>query len=359
VLLALSVVLGHVHGVHGYQMTGGRFAVQAFFIVSGFYMALILEGPYARVPARLFYENRLLRIFPTYWVVMALTMGWSVLCGLRFGSWSRLQPYVDYWAVLPATTLTWLAGTNVLLFGHEGAVFLGIEPSNGRLFFTPDFARTDPPVFEFMPVPQAWSLSLELVFYLVAPFLVRWRSALLVTVVAASLGLRAWIYWGLGWDHDPWTYRFLPTEIALFVAGCLAFRAYRHLSNGSSLPAWSLWTVTPAVWGLLIAYDFLPGGTVKPWLGLCVLLAALPFVFHASRESRLDRFVGELSYPIYVVHVLVWIVMSANAFSGWSTVALRTVVVTMVTSLLLVLLVSNPIERFRHSRLARARAGRA
>ncbi len=327
--------------------------MQAFFVVSGFYMALILGGQYARLPTRFFYVNRFLRIFPIYLVVLALTIAWSVLCGVRFGSWSRLQPYVDHWDVLPPATLAWLAGTNMFLFGHEGAVFMGLDPSNGRLFFSPDFSQTSPPLFEFMAVPQAWSLSLELVFYLAAPFLMRRRSVLLVAVVVSSLALRAWIYWGLGWDHDPWTYRFFPTELALFITGGLAYRAYRRAGNATWLPRWS-WAVTSLVWGLVLAYDFLPGGTAKPLVALCFLAAALPAIFHATRESTVDRFVGELSYPIYVVHVLVWTVMLTNTLSGWGTIGVRTLAVTMVASLLLVLFVSNPLERFRHSRLAKA-----
>jgi len=354
-LLALSVVLGHVNGLFGYQMAGGRFAVQAFFMISGFYMGLILDGQYAHLSTRVFYGNRFLRIFPVYWVVMITTLAWSALCGWRFGSWSQLQLYLDYWAKLPRTTLAWLLGTNLLLFGHETSVFMGLDTTNGRLFFTPDFRQTSPPLYEFMPVPQAWTLSLELVFYILAPFLMRCGSALLAAIVAFSLFLRAWIYWGLGWGHDPWTYRFLPTEMAFFIAGSLAYRWYRRAEN-RPWRAGPLWMLTAVVWGLVLAYDFLPGDAARPWLGLCLLAPALPVVFQATRESRVDRFVGELSYPVYIVHVLVLRVMSTNAFRGWGTIALRSVVVTMVTSLLLVLLVSRPLERLRHARLAKARA---
>jgi peptidoglycan/LPS O-acetylase OafA/YrhL len=44
--------------------------VQAFFIISGFYMTLVLGGKYA--DTRLFYTNRMLRIFPSYLVMLAI-----------------------------------------------------------------------------------------------------------------------------------------------------------------------------------------------------------------------------------------------------------------------------------------------
>jgi peptidoglycan/LPS O-acetylase OafA/YrhL len=42
-LLALVVVLVHSGGIWGYNITGGIIAVQSFYIVSGFYMSLILN----------------------------------------------------------------------------------------------------------------------------------------------------------------------------------------------------------------------------------------------------------------------------------------------------------------------------
>ena len=70
VALAMAVVLSHLP-LATLQFMSGGLAVQGFFIVSGFYMALVLDGKYKDVG--LFYSNRLLRLFPTYFVMMALT----------------------------------------------------------------------------------------------------------------------------------------------------------------------------------------------------------------------------------------------------------------------------------------------
>src|SRR5688572_20654204 len=68
-LLALSVVITHSAPVFGVRLLSGDMAVTAFFLVSGFLMALILESKYAgRVGA--FYLNRILRIYPPYLVAL-------------------------------------------------------------------------------------------------------------------------------------------------------------------------------------------------------------------------------------------------------------------------------------------------
>ena len=74
-ILALAVVLTHSGSLWGYQITGGSVAVQCFFIISGFYMALILNEKYvAPGDLRIFYVNRLARIFSLYWLFLALAL---------------------------------------------------------------------------------------------------------------------------------------------------------------------------------------------------------------------------------------------------------------------------------------------
>lgn len=46
ILLAISVIIAHTESILGFNMVGGTLAVQAFFIISGFYMALILSEKY-------------------------------------------------------------------------------------------------------------------------------------------------------------------------------------------------------------------------------------------------------------------------------------------------------------------------
>lgn len=46
ILLAISVIIAHSESIFGLDMVGGVIAVQSFFMISGFYMALVLTEKY-------------------------------------------------------------------------------------------------------------------------------------------------------------------------------------------------------------------------------------------------------------------------------------------------------------------------
>lgn len=72
--MALSVVAAHGISVFKINLVGGPLAVQAFFIISGFYITLILNEKYVDVNNiySLFISNRFLRLYPIYWSVLFL-----------------------------------------------------------------------------------------------------------------------------------------------------------------------------------------------------------------------------------------------------------------------------------------------
>ena len=81
-ILALLVVGSHL-GAFG----GATFAVKGFFIISGFYMALVISTRYHKLPVGDFYASRLLRLLPLYWVIGLLTVAaelWLVPHGQQF-----------------------------------------------------------------------------------------------------------------------------------------------------------------------------------------------------------------------------------------------------------------------------------
>jgi peptidoglycan/LPS O-acetylase OafA/YrhL len=76
VILAYSVVLNHSGPVHGYFLIPSNAAVTLFFMISGFYMALVMTEKYTG-PNRIrgFYSNRILRLYPTYFISIILMIG--------------------------------------------------------------------------------------------------------------------------------------------------------------------------------------------------------------------------------------------------------------------------------------------
>src|SRR5262245_24984807 len=118
-LLALSVVLNHSEPLPltGNELVGGKVAVQCFFIISGFYMAMILNNGYTHLPN--FYFNRFIRIFPTYWLVLALTLIGPHLIGRA----DRLQTIADA-SYFTFDTKVLMIFANLFIFGSDIMMFL-------------------------------------------------------------------------------------------------------------------------------------------------------------------------------------------------------------------------------------------
>src|SRR5688572_10507864 len=72
-----------------------------------------------------------------------------------------------------------------------------------------------------------WARKLS--FYLIAPFVVTRSAARIGALLVLGLALRAFVRESLGLVGDPWSYRFFPIELPLFLWGALAFKAYNAL----------------------------------------------------------------------------------------------------------------------------------
>jgi len=108
-ILALSVVITHSTSIFGLRGVGGQIAVQAFYIISGFYMTLILNEKYIGVnnSYKLFITNRFLRLYPTYWVVLLLTIIYSVFVSVysNGNDFALFGNYVNYFDSMSFTSV--------------------------------------------------------------------------------------------------------------------------------------------------------------------------------------------------------------------------------------------------------------
>jgi len=347
-ILACAVIIEHTSPVFGLKLTGGMIAVEAFFMISGFYMALILNQKYTGAGSySLFITNRFLKLFPIYWIVLAGVMLFGACSHLLHGNLGALSIFGEY--SLHWSSALYLIATNALIFGQDLALFLKFTPDMA-LIFTTDFRASDPMVYRFLLIPPAWSLGLELMFYLMAPFLVRRSAGFLTILMAGSLVLRFIMTVKMGLDHDPWLYRFFPLEIAFFLAGSLAFKAYSAIP-WKRIPVALMRGIFGGILVFTVAFDEIE---LSQWLFYGCFAAAIPFVFRLTKDSALDRQVGDLSYPMYVSHLLVfWTLSSTQVFDkvGTDYRGLLTILCTVAISMGL-LRASNPIERIRTRRVS-------
>jgi peptidoglycan/LPS O-acetylase OafA/YrhL len=350
-LLAIAVIIAHSGPLAGIESVGGDVAVEAFFMISGFYMALVLNGKYQGGSYALFITNRLLRLYPVYWVLVGLTALVSTVCYVRLGLPLKIAPYQQVAGHLGTAGWLGLAAANIFILGQDALMFVGVD-QQGHWFFTNQYAQSHPPAHQLMLVHQAWSLSLEIMFYLVAPFLVRRRLRVLVLVAAGSLAIRLALY-RLGLYHDPWNYRFFPSELLFFVVGAITYRFYLSLSIRTVSKS-QLRIIFGLMVGFTIFYQWVPAGWLRQVGYYACLAGALPFVFLLTKSSHWLNKIGELSYPVYISHVLV--LMVAPIIMGKLAIppAYQTswvVVISVLLSLLLVRYVVEPVERIRQRRV--------
>jgi peptidoglycan/LPS O-acetylase OafA/YrhL len=300
-LLAVCVVLSHTGPIHGFAPLGGVEAVQTFYMISGFYMALILSEKYTGSGAyRLFLANRLLRIYPTYWVVLLISAGVWWIAGSAV---NLTNPLSIFHAGFSTGVVLLLVATNLLLVGQDLVMFSGVTDA-GNWRFSRQVSLDHRPLWRYLLVPQAWSLSIELMFYAVAPLMVKWRTRSILFAMLLCAALRGILYKKFRLHYDPWTYRFAPTELLLFLAGVLAYRFYRHV-DGKKVSQGVCSGVAVAILLLCIVYTHIPMQvSVRQWGFYGVVCGGLPFMFLATRSNRIDRLIGELSYPLYLSHAL-------------------------------------------------------
>ncbi len=215
-LLALSVITAHTGPIFGSYLVGGKIAVQSFFIISGFYMSLIISQKYSgkKNSYKLFITNRILRIYPTYLIVLFLSIILSFFFLMK-GMGGTFSLYKQYNQVLNPITLAYLIISNIFIVGMDLVMFLGIDITHKTFYFTSNYLSTNPQLYYFLLIPQAWTLSLELMFYFIAPFFVKRKFWVLFVLIIISLSLRFYIY-HIGLHQEPWTNRFFPTELFFF-----------------------------------------------------------------------------------------------------------------------------------------------
>ena len=330
-VLALAVLMAHVatsigasvvnrQSLHILVWSGN--AVFAFFIISGFYMSLIVNEKYAKLPNGRwrFYANRALRLYPIHWTILLIYAAAYVASGTPSFLTGAYREPLGRWL--------YAVGANTFFFGVE------VLPIR-------DVAN-----WKFVVGP-IWSLSIEFYFYLLAPFVVGRSLRALTALCAIALSFRLALYL-FDVPMLPWRYFFFPADLVFFLMGSLSYRLYawlqgrsmaRYLGAGAAALL-ALCIVSPALW---TAPDL---DQPIAWLFYACVWICTPLLFNLTRASKLDNALGQLSYPIYLSHVLVIDVVRGLDL-GHVDKGLVATVVTIVLSAALYIVVDRPIERIR------------
>ncbi|MDV2216902.1 acyltransferase family protein, partial [Burkholderia pseudomallei] len=295
----LSVMLYHLDAR---WLPGGFAGVDIFFVISGFVVSVSVanRGPMSLGPFLLFfYARRMRRILPALVAALLATALVSTL-------------------FIPASYLSDRNRTTGLLafFGLSN-VILGAP---GGDYFSPKA--------EFNPYTHTWSLGVEEQFYLLFPLLFHaWRAggkrryasaALFAAGLCASL---AWSVWARPAMHAQAFYLIFGRFWEL-AAGVLLYQCVARAGRPAGRPA-AAFGIEAGVWASAVAvlagfvaskpalYPF-PGALVPVAgaLGLLGLLhgRARASPVRAALEQPALRFVGRISYSLYLWHWPVFVV---------------------------------------------------
>jgi peptidoglycan/LPS O-acetylase OafA/YrhL len=349
ILLALFVVFYHCGGIFGIETMPGNVAVELFFIISGFYMALILNEKYigAKGNYSLFITNRFIRLYPIYFVVLILSICTAFFYAFAssFTNYGQLNFFIANWDKLNFFSKCYLLFVNVSIVGQDFVLFLGLDPTTGSLAFTKNYAFSSVQLHQFLIIPQAWSIGIEIMFYLIAPFILRRSSLFLLLIALLSFSVK-WYLPKIGLINDPWTYRFFPAELLFFCLGAMAYKGYVGLKKIKIPPYFNLFVFIITI-VVLLMYNHLHY-YIRQYLLFVGFAIALPFIFILSKRSKLDREIGELSYPVYISHVYFKTILYEFFSSTWIAAICATA--SIVFSFFANHFISKRIEIYRQKR---------
>ena len=291
-------------------------------------MAMILSEKYRDIPPFEFYKSRILRLFPIYYIGLLLAILVSYDAVIKF-----------FWELSLGGKIFYIF-QNLLIFGQDLS-YLACVRTIANECANPIALTINPP---------AWSIAVELGFYLIAPFVVKSAkttflyfmvgvvylislNGLKFPLVATDLFRPAEIY--------ALNYYFFASSFIFFGFGALAY----HLNRKNYSLTYPLGVIAI----ILLAFT----KTIVPFWQILFIGLAIPPLFQYTKDIKVDRIIGELSYPAYILHfpILLMLKKYVGEDVGKWPLSLGTIVAIMSFALGLILyfFIEIKINNFRHS----------
>ncbi len=263
----------------------GYYAVFSFFVLSGFLMTTIMQDSYGYTlnGIKSYALNRFLRLYPSYWLAIAISILVIFYCGPAFVSLYKTE------IRLPQQTTE--------IFANLTMIFPAIIPHSIQ-------PRLSPPT---------WALTVELCYYVIialgASKSLRncwiWFSASVVYVVLTYIN-------HMGWDYR---YAAIPAGSLPFSVGALLYfykNAINDFLKNKILAPISSWIILSfylansfifTVLAILFKSNMIT--TIGLYLNIpitCLVIIRLYYSGLTGLSKNIDKKIGDFSYPIYLLH---------------------------------------------------------
>lgn len=276
-VLALYVVLLHIFNIP----TLGNYAVSFFFLLSGFLMTLIMHNTYYFDVKgfKLFWLNRILRLYPIYFVVLVLSI------------------------------IVILCNTEIIL---NKAMFLSNSISNWFQNITMLYFDIVPHRIQPRMVPTSWALTNELVFYFLISLGISktFKRTLVWLLISISYYVFTYLYYNL----DTFRYSAIPASSLPFAMGAMVFWLQNYYANRIkriSNRSFILISLVSFLFFNLNAVYFSKMEVFKSfaiYINLLLSFLTIWSLYNLKGNKRILKFdnsVGAYSYPIYLSHYFV------------------------------------------------------
>ena len=330
--LAMLVVVGHLYD----HFWAASYAVFSFYALSGYLMSLILNEKYgfSGEGFRAFWRARALRLLPSYWAACLFS-----LLLITLSAPDSVQGWNDK-LTIPSTAYEIVSNLTMVGIMHPhpglGDAAFGMIPSRFSTL-----------------VPPAWALSIELFFYLALSLFFARSAYHAAILLLAGLAYTTWA------DHSDlgfyFKYFFFPAGATPFAVGALVYFALQVPEIAEFFRRRSIFVSSLSAYLLIftLAY-FFEHLRYAPLFSINILTSAalIMALSETATEERVndsDRFLGDLSYPVYLFHLQIGLVVSLATGHAQGTMSLLLVSIPFVLLVAVTdrRLISGPIERWR------------
>lgn len=333
---------GFATGPLDQKFNHGYLAVDFFFILSGFVMSYAYDDRWNKMKNKDFIKKRLIRLHPM--VIMGTILGVITFCIQGCEKWDGSE--VSILSVVVAALLT------LFLIPSIPGSFTEIR-GNGEMF----------------PLNGPfWSLFFEYIGNILYMLFIRKLSTkkLSVLVTLAGAGLFAFSMFNLSGNNNigvGWTfagYSFIGGFLRLlfsYSAGMLIYRIYRSIHIKGAFWICSLSIV------ILLSMPFV-GSNGNLWLNnlydsVCIIVIFPVLLYIAASASvkgnisnKLCKFLGDISYPLYIVHypfmylLYSWVWKNSLTFSQTWPIIICMLIGNIVLAYLCLKLYDSPIRKW-------------
>lgn len=298
-------------------------AVYCFFILSGFYITMGLNERYTGPGStKAFYFGRFLRLWPTYLLSLVILAPTGMIA---YTFWRASE--------LPVPAFVGVLFSNLFVIGQDifaHLSFVGNQVRFSQFGVDPNHNGTT-----YMLNLPAWSLAIECVFYAAAPFIVRSFARTVTFLMIGLIYTSVWLNFFPEIIAQNRVDLYYPFPALLFGLGSIGYWVYRRADMSKTAQYLLFATITC----VLLQTNVNKAGVIY-----MLLAFGVGFLFEKTQHNKIDRLLGDLSYPVYILQIPIFTLMRTSGLTPSPELASASVI---AISLLTVYLIERPIDRFR------------